>query len=210
MNYEKPSVIINRKDYDCVVSIGNKCPTAMTLRDLHLYGESFPFDYIPTKPALILKYLRDQSEFFPRRGHVRNGDGVWFGHFDTTGKYDETVQTFRRRFERLFEVLRNKKRILFVYTSEADVYNEMNNRYEDNYAHLQALVDYLRATYEYDDFTILAIHTNQTFPDTKNILNCQINVPNRFLSDDMRTHVPSVFNPYRAVLKKLIQEVVKA
>ncbi len=88
MNYEKPSVIINRKDYDCVVSIGNKCPTAMTLRDLHLYGESFPFDYIPTKPALILKYLRDQSEFFPRRGHVRNGDGVWFGHFDTTRRFD--------------------------------------------------------------------------------------------------------------------------
>lgn len=48
---------------DEIISIGNKCPTAMILRDLKIYKESYPFDYIPTTPRLILKYMKDQNEF---------------------------------------------------------------------------------------------------------------------------------------------------
>ena len=109
MNYTL-SDKIDPKEYEYIVSLGNKCPTTNTLRKLGIYKESFPFDYIPTTPTLILKYLKDQTEFYPEKGIVRTKDDVWFGHFNINEGYDETIQTFKRRFERLFELLNNKKK----------------------------------------------------------------------------------------------------
>jgi hypothetical protein len=54
----------------------------MILRELNIYKESFPFDYIPTTPKLILKYLKNKNDFFPEQNTIINKDGVWFGHFD--------------------------------------------------------------------------------------------------------------------------------
>jgi len=210
MNYETPTKFINRSDYDYIVSIGNKCPTATSLRELNLYGESFPFDYIPTTPLLILKYLQNQEDFYPKKNVVRTADNVWFGHFNIDDKYDETIDTFQRRFTRLFDILQDKKRILFVYTSEADVYNEMNNRYNDNYGKLLDLVEYLIETYDYNNFKVLCIHTNKTFDDTPNIVNFTIHVPEQYCSDDMSTHIPSTSTPYRHTLKSLLKEIFTA
>lgn len=208
MEYIHPSEKLNPADYECIVSFGNKCPTAMTLKDLRCYKESFPFDSIPTTPGLILKYLKDRTDFFPEPNQIRNKDGVWFGHFNTDpNNYDATVQTFTRRFGRLFSDLENKKRILFVYTSEADVYNEMGNMYLDNYGTLCEIRDYLRQTYAYDNFSILAIHINKTYIDKDCMINYRINVPERYLSNDMRTHVDEVTTEYRRVLKLLMQEI---
>lgn len=194
-------------DYAAVVSIGNKCPTAMTLQALHLYKESFPFDFIHTTPRLILKYLKDTTEFFPQKNVVRTKDDVWFGHFNINEKYDETIQTFQRRFERLLTLLKTQKKVLFVYTSEADVYNEMGNRYNDNYGDLCAIVEYIKATYGYDNFTIAAIHMNKSYADTKNIINYTITVPDAFLSDDMSTHIEPVFSKYRKTLELIMKDI---
>jgi hypothetical protein len=209
MDYLKPNKFINVEEYDYVVSIGNKCPTAMILRDLNIYKDAFPFDYIPTTPTLILKYLQDQTDFYPTKNVIRTADDVWFGHFNINDEYDKTIQTFNRRFRLLFNILQNKKRILFVYTSEADVYNEMNNRYNDNYNDLSQIVNYITETYKYDNFTILSIHTNKSFSDTKNIINYTINVPDNFLSDDMSSHTDNTTSNYRHVLKNLIKEIFK-
>ena len=162
MDYIKPLYHINIKDYDAIVSIGNKCPTAILLRDLKIYKESYPFDYVPTTPKLILKYLKNNEDFFPKRDEIRTKDNVWFGHFDIDEHYDITISTLKRRFERLLNLLTEKKKILFCYTSEADLYNEMGNRYNDNMGDLIKLKDYLIKTYKYDTFTILAIHVNKS------------------------------------------------
>ena len=206
MNYIKPSTFIKIEDYDYIVSIGNKCPTALILRDLNIYKESFPFDYIPTTPELILKYLQDQTDFYPKKNTVLNKDKVWFGHFDINEKYDETIKTFKRRFDRLFEALRNKKKILFVYTSEADVYNEMNNRYNNNYTYLTKLISYIK-THGYDDFTVAAVHTNKEFINTRNLINYTITVPEKCLSDDKSTHTYEIWTEYRTILKELFKEI---
>jgi hypothetical protein len=209
MNYIKPETFININDYDYIISIGNKCPSTLLLRSLNLYKESFPFDYIPTTPQLILKYLKDTSDFFPEKNKFINKSGVWFGHFNISDKYDETIETFKRRFNRLFEILQNKKKVLFLYTSEADIYNELNNRYNNNYDELSNITDYIKNTYKYDDFIILAVHTNKIYKNTKNIINYTINVPNIYLSDDMSTHINPVVTMYRETLKILIKEIFK-
>lgn len=207
MEYNRDIKRINIKDYDYIVSLGNKCPTAIVLNDLNLYKESFPFDYIPTTPSLILKYLIDQTEFFPKKNTVRTKDDVWFGHFDLNEKYEETLETFKRRFRRLFDALKNKKRILFVYTSEADIYNEMGNRYSDNFGDLCQIADYIKAKYEYDEFKIIAIHVNKSPDDTNQIVNYTINVPDRYLSDNMETHNDETCVEYRNVLTWLLRDI---
>ena len=206
MNYT-PSDKIDPKEYEYIVSLGNKCPTTDTLRKLGIYKESFPFDYIPTTPTLILKYLKDQTDFYPEKGIVRTKDNVWFGHFNINEGYDETIQTFKRRFERLFELLNNKKKILFVYSSEADVYNEMGNRYNDNYGALCDIRNYIMKEYMYDNFMIVAIHVNKTFTNTSHIMNYTINVPDKYLSDDMSTHVASIYSLYRDCLESLMLDI---
>jgi hypothetical protein len=207
MEYTPPQTHIDIREYEYIVSIGNKCPTTMILRELNLYKESFPFDYIPTTPALILKYLQNTKDFFPEKDVVRTKDGVWFGHYNISNEYETTITTFQRRFQRLFEILHQKKKILFVYTSEADVYNEMGNRYNDNYASLNAIVDYIQTTYKYTNFKILAVHTNKSYENTENILNYTIHVPSQYLSDTMSTHVPEVWNTYRDILKELLKTI---
>ena len=204
MNYDEINTQIDPLDYDAIVSIGNKCPTAMILRDLNIYRESFPFDYIPTTPKLILKYLKNPLEFYPGKNEIITIDQVWFGHFDLITQYGTTVETFKRRFDRLFDLLENKKRILFVYTSEADIYNEMNNRYNDNHGDLLKLREYIIETYKITDFLILAIHTNKIYENEPNLVNYTIHVDEKYMSDNKETNVPEVFNPYRNVLKTLL------
>jgi hypothetical protein len=208
MNYLPPTKFVNYNDYEFIVSIGNKCPTAISLSELNIYKHSFPFDYIPTTPYLILKYLQNQNDYYPEKDIVRTNDNVWFGHFDINENYDETITTFKRRFERLFDILTSKKKILFVYTSEADVYNEMNNRYNDNYNDIIQLRDYIIDTYNNNNnFTILAIHTNKSYEDIPNIINYTINVDDQYLSDNKETHLPSIFNIYRSVLESLVKNI---
>lgn len=207
MNYDKPTRHIHKQEYEYVVSIGNKCPTTMILRNLNIYNQSFPFDYIPTTPSLILKYLQNQNEFYPLQNTERTLDNVWFGHFNLTDRYDETIETFKRRFARLFHILNEKKKIVFVYTTEADIYNEMNNQFNDNYSALLQIVDYLKQTYNYSDFKMVCIHMNKTFPNTENILNYTIHVPSEYLSTDMSTHVPNIYKEYRSMLEQIFKEI---
>ena len=209
MNYSIQNKFLNYNDYEYVVSIGNKCPTAIILKELNIYNESFPFDYIPTTPCLILKYMKNQDDFYPQKNIVRTSDEVWFGHFDINENYDKTIETFKRRFTRLFGLLQNKKKILFVYTSEADVYNEMNNKYNNNYYNLSKIVEYIIETYKYENFKILCIHTNKSFPDTNNMVNFTINVPDNYISDNMSTHTMETTTPYRKTLKNLLQDIFK-
>lgn len=105
---------------------------------------------------------------------------------------------------RLFDVLQNKKKILFVYTSEADIYNEQNNRYNDNYNSLNEIVKYI---IEYNNFKILYIHTNKSFEDTDNIINFTINVPDNYMSDNGSTHQNYIIHPYRRSLTNFLKEI---
>ena len=196
---------ININEYTHVVSLGNKCPTTEILRELGLYKKSYPFDYIPTTPKLILKYLKDQSEFFPEKNVIRTKDNIWFGHFDLDAGYENTIDTFIRRFRRLFDILSSGK-ILFVYTSESDIYNEMGNRYNDNYGDLCKLRDYLIEEYK-AQFTIAAIHTNKEYKDCEHIINYTINVPEIYLSDDMSTFQGNTCDPYRNCISIIMKNI---
>jgi len=207
MNYTEFHTHIDPSAYQAIVSLGNKCSTQMILKKIGVYKESYPFDSIPTYPAIINKYLQDTTDYFPQKNKVRNIDDVWFGHFNLNEKYEDTVAQFKRRFERLHADINEKKHLLFVYSSEADIYNEMGNRYRSNYIDICKIRDTLVHKYGYNNFTILAIHMNKRYTDTDNIYNYTINVPDIYLSDKMETHTIPVTTEYRDILESLLRKI---
>lgn len=84
----------------------------------------------------------------------------------------------------------------------------MGNRYNDNYGDLIELQDYIKNTYKYDNFTIIAIHVNKIYPNTSNIINFNTLVDNRYLSDNGETHTPEVYNKYRKILSSLLKLIL--
>jgi len=213
MLYSTPTVNINSKKYDVIIPIGNRCITAMVLKMLNLSQESFPFDYIPSNPKLILKYFNNPKDFYPIKNNVRNIDNICFGHFNVTDKYEETISTFERRFQRLFSALENKKKILFVYTSECDIYNGYANKDNDttNYDDLLKIKDFIinKYDYNYDNFTIMAIHTNKSYKNTDNMINYSIIVESKYISNNMSTHNQETWTKYRDTVKSLMKEIFK-
>jgi hypothetical protein len=215
MNFYHPSFQLNPEEYSYIISIGNKCLSRMALNDLGLAKASFPFDYIPISPFLILKYMQDQSGFLPELPYQdRNADGVWFGHFDLTPEgRPELEAKFKRRFERLKEVLASGQKVLFLYTSESDTYNEMGSRLSkgENYICIKQLVSYIHYTYPASNFDVLCIHTNDERPNEivngSNIYNLTVYVSGQHLSANMETHVHQTIAPYRLMVTKLLKAV---
>lgn len=185
MNFGKIDKKINPRDYQHIVSLGNKCGTSMVLRRLRMRPKSYPFDYIPTNPELIKKYLEDDSNMFPEYGKDRNNDYVWFGHWELEPEpeYENTKETFNRRMKRFKDLLKSNESILFVYTSEADISNEMFSRDRDNFPDLIRLRDFFESEYGNDNFHIVAVHINKKYEDVSKITNFTINVEDRYLSD---------------------------
>lgn len=196
---------IDTADYDVVVSLGNKCTTTTVLRKLGIYKESFPFDAITSTPHLILKYLQNQEDFLPNAPATPSPDGLVFFHFNLNEP--TTRETFQRRFNRLFDALANQKRVLFCYTSQADVWNELNSRYTDNYAALVNLQDYLKYTYPNTPFTILSIHTNKTYQDTGHIVNYTLNFPTQYIANTAATMTPDICKLYNDAVEALMRKI---
>lgn len=213
MNFQDPTFHIDPTTYTHIISIGNKCISRMALDELKLSKWSFPFDFIPTSPELILKYLQDFTDFLPEHpGKDRNKDAVWFGHFDLSpqGRSD-LLDKFKRRFDRFRTVFSTGGRVLLLYTSEADVYNEMMSRVNQgiNYIFIKELVRYLQRTFPTSNFDVLCIHTNDERPHEQvgktMIYNATIYVAPQHLSLNMETHVSSTIDPYRKTTTHLLR-----
>ena len=70
IHFNTPFKTINLQEYDHIISIGNKCASAMTLRSIKVYKDSYPFDFVPTQPHLILKYIKSFKEFLPDKNII--------------------------------------------------------------------------------------------------------------------------------------------
>lgn len=193
--------------YDDYVSIGNKCATAIMLNKFKLRQHSYPFDWIPSQPHHVLNYIQtDFKDFIPEEG-IYNKENIWFGHFDLNNQM--SIDTINRRIKRLYELLESSKKVLFVYTTEADVYNEMKSRDNEskNYENILKLRDYFLEKYPKFQFDILVVSMNTEHKDEKNIINQNITVESQFISDNMETHVSWCYDVYRETLSNLFSSI---
>jgi hypothetical protein len=179
------------------------------LDNLQISKESFPFDWIPTQPHLVIKYIQNKSISLPDTPcKDRNEDNVWFGHFDLNPESRQELEDkFVRRFQRFFDRLNSGDKILLFYTSEADVYNEMGSLINKglNYINVKNLVKILQQQFPSSNFDVLYINTNDERPNERigrtTIYNLTVYVDSKYISLNMETHVDYVIDPYRRLVE---------
>lgn len=130
--------------FDYIISLGENCRTAMSLRDLRLRKEAFPFDWhgvrnftvageggFPKKIELICNEFdnffnsEDYEEFFEKWGTahkliINKRTGLQFLHeFPKDVSVSEYFPVFKKKYqkriERLYSILNSKNSILFVF-----------------------------------------------------------------------------------------------
>lgn len=205
MNFIPPMRHVYVSDYDTIISIGSKGSTKHILSQLRIYPHSFPFDHIPIHPKLVLKYIQDNKTFLPDFGGDKNSDGVPFTYF----RQMNGMRTYEQDFERLYTTLKSKSSVLFVYIAETEIYNQLQIKSIDYYTDLKELINYIEKEYPLLQFHVLVVHTNKEYPDEPKITNYTVHVPQRFLSNNMETHVPDIYTKYRNVVQCLLNEGLK-
>lgn len=235
--YKKPKIQIDVDNYDIIISIGNRCLTDLVINKRlrrefgSKRGIGFPFGSIPIQPHHILKYVKeiDEGKSLPtgflemdEASGIRfggdyvgrtNKDEVWFGHYMGYGHapnipHDDLVESFTRKFKRLQDTMKGKKKVCFLYTSESDVFNYQNSRYNDNYTDLIQLRDYIKKTYPDFKFDMVLIHTNKEYENEENIFNYTIGVHEKFWTDDCISGNRRRFTrPYRWFVTQYIKEI---
>lgn len=198
---------INWTEYDEFISLGGNCPSAMTLQSLNLRKNAYPFDWCPTTPQLILKYIQDNISYYPEPGQEYNKDGCWFGHFyyNYGNDFANMVSIIQRRFERFDQKMKEGKKILFLYQSEGDIYNQLNKTNIDTFEGLVQLRDYLIQKYNHNNFTIAAIFVNKWYPEVPNIISYKIEVDPVLINPSSDNEM--VWFLHRDVLLKLCRQI---
>ncbi len=107
------------------ISIGGWCGTTIGLRGCNMYNESLPFDYVRSTMEGVIKTLESDFEsFFPERIEMDTDiPGYMYNHYSIRGKYigffhhdireEEVRDTFKRRWERMKEYMREEGREIY-------------------------------------------------------------------------------------------------
>lgn len=138
------------RDYDYIIPIGYNCACGMVLRNLDLRKQSFPLDWVVSKPEWVLQYLKTNFKdyYLPNQTAKTNYIGQDFHWFEThrysehyaekdeidnnKSIYNDNLEKFDRRIKRLFEVLNSDKKILFMYVGEYSINCIKNEPFEKN------------------------------------------------------------------------------
>lgn len=174
-------------EYNKVIPIGNRCMLASLLREMHLHGESLPFDNLASSPRLLQPFFSAEksSDFYlPYKcgSNTLMHNGLHFGHFNYNSnkdKHNEIKQSFNRKFERLFSILNNEtNNVLFVFADTDSLYkNNTRNRSNKYYEELIEFDKFIKNKYSIK-YTILCFHINQHYEDTETIKNYTIKLGN--------------------------------
>jgi len=215
------------KNYDEIISLGTQCNPGLSLRELNLKKETYPFDWVRSNSKIIYdillngkdKYITfddhysddyytkhlDSIDFkkFPN-SHI-NSYGQYFTHYTKISSI-ELINKFNNYFERFFNILNSNKKVLFIHSHEEYIYHKKSrdNKLEF-YDYLCKINDIIEDRYPDLIFEIINIDIDNTFENYKNIinLNMKYNLP---ISDNSETHKPKYYNPYRNTITNIIKE----
>lgn len=224
------SVNTSKKYYDEFISLGTQCNPGLSLRELGLKKETYPFDWVRSNSKIIydvLKNGRDKYMMFNTTKsddyYTKHLDKIDFGcmgdeHINYYGQYfthysniDRThlKDKINRWFDRLYKVLNSNNKILFIHTHEEYIYHKKSR--DDKilfYDYLCKINDLLIENYPDLKFDIINIDINNTFQNYKNIINLNM-IYNLPISDNSETHTSSYYEPYRDAVTKAIENYLK-
>lgn len=183
--------------YDRIISLGQDCSVAGSLRNIKYKEFSYPFDWNVTKLNFIIdsfnskftnfEYIFDKCKI-SGNGHLKYNNEIYFYHDNK--HVNEALKTkYIKRGKRLNDLLNGSKKILFVRKDPNDTFNE-----------ICLLKDIIRFNYPYLNFKILFIH------NIKNIVSCdEYIIPSYYDIDCFSTYKNDV---YGHINQKLAYNIV--
>lgn len=217
MNFNLPTLQIDLQKYTEIISIGNTKTSKLLIDRLQLPSSTYPFDDITTQPHFIIKYIHDNTQFFPIENEIKNNDNVIFENIDlsTSAKRSVFEAEMKHCFAKFAELFSKETKVLLLYTTEADLYNQHDSLINKtiNYINIKHLAMYLKQLYPKSDFDILCIHVNDERPhetlqgnekDT-HIFNFTMYIENSYISLNQETKKRDVIEPFQKLVEAFLK-----
>lgn len=109
--------------FDRIISLGQDCGVAGSLRKMEYKESTYPFDWNVTNMGFIFKCFRTKFKIFETvfrqseksgNGHLKYDNSIYFYH-DTKNKFDKSLeQKYIKRGMRLHDLCSSNKKILFI------------------------------------------------------------------------------------------------
>jgi hypothetical protein len=151
--------------YDNIISLGYNCYPAMFLKKFRLLKESLPFDYLVTVDLKSINKLFENNfehiweniridhdtVYKAEKLYVIDETYAIKSPHDFNSEHDvETINKYKRRIERLNDIITNKDEILFIRYEEWDSQEDLEI--------LNSIIKSKRPNKNYD---ILLLHANE-------------------------------------------------
>jgi len=185
------------KQYNQYISLGSSCCPGLTMRDLNIKNETYPFDWVRTNNKIIYDILLngpdnflsfeniDQSFYMDEMyrslygskipsGMKINNYGQYFTHY--SGKnLNQLKETFVRYMDRFFKLFTSDQKVLFIQSHEDYIlHKKSRDRRIEFYEYLVKINDLINNKYPDFDFDIINIDIDNNHENYKNILNLSI------------------------------------
>ena len=220
------------------ISLGNNCDASLSLRELGVKQETYPFDWVRSNTKIIYdvlvngpsKYLRfgkhefsdynipseyeikDMYACFNKRREFMYSHINYYGqHFMHYTDYTmlELKGIFERYLNRFFEVLNTSKKIFFFHTTENYILHKLSrDNKEVYYDYLVKISDYFRDNYPHLDFKIFNIEIDNRREDTDHIIQYSMNYDLPFL-DYCEDTSDEFIIPFRSEVTRVIKEILQ-
>lgn len=214
-------------DYNEIVSLGSNCNIGLSLRELNLKKEAYPFDWVRTNAKIIYDVLTNKSNLYAQLNnaivsndyflsnlhyflhpHFPNTHVNYYGqhfthHLDHTPK--QLTDRINRQLNRFHSLLQTNKKILFIHCNEEYIYHEHSRNHRmELYHYLCKINDHFLMEYPDITFDIINIDIFDDYTDYKNIKNIKLNY-NQQLSERGETHNKKGYTPYRDGVTQIIK-----
>ena len=130
----------NKEYFDHMISLGQDCSVAGSLRTLGYKQNTFPFDWNVTFLSFVKNAFNKKLEMFldfkyvkSGNGHMKNPDSTIYFYHDT--EYDELMNNskkkevfeikFKRRTNRMISLLSKPSKILFIIKNHKDTIKDV-------------------------------------------------------------------------------------
>lgn len=158
--------------YDFFVSLGADCGTARCLREIKYKDFTYPFDWSITKIACLIELFENNFKDIITKDIIRVGNDAFsnanktmyfphdltFDEMQNENNYNDTVEKYNRRSDRLINILSTNKKIMFVRKCLDDTHDDIIK-----------LRNIIKDKYKNDNFHILFFSSDEK----NNILNDQ-------------------------------------
>ena len=163
--------------YDEIISLGSNCCPGLSLRELNLKKETYPFDWVRTNAKIIYdvlindksKYItfsdKISNEFYLKDLHAYTHPTFNIGHINYYGQHfthytditsDELKNKFNNYIDRFINVLNSDKKILFIHSNEEYIYHKKHRDDKlELYIYLCKINDLLEEKYPNLKFEII-------------------------------------------------------